>query len=288
MMRLLLTATGLLLLAAAPAAADYVGSVTCLDCHDDVGAFYAHSPHSPTLGLTVPGTDVTSCEACHGPGGEHVANGGEGGIRGAAYFAGLDEDARTALCTQCHREKLTSWHDGPHAGSGTTCLDCHTDQVHFGGETLAPAAFRNGTEFCLQCHAAQAADFRLPSRHRVLEGVLTCADCHDPHGAAPAADPVSDVNGVCLSCHTEMAGPFVFEHDGVAEEACTECHRPHGSVNDKLLTQDSNSLCLQCHYEPGFPVIGDVNHGNFLGSEARCYGCHTQIHGSHSSATFQN
>ena len=288
MMRLLLTVTGALLLSAAPAAADYVGSVTCLDCHDDVGAFYAHSPHSPTLGLTVPGSDVTSCEACHGPGSEHVANGGEGGIRGAAYFAGLDEDAKTALCTQCHREKLANWHDGPHAGSGTTCLDCHTDQVHFGGEALAPAAFRNGTEFCLQCHAAQAADFRLPYRHRVLEGVLTCADCHDPHGAAPAADPVADVNGVCLSCHTEMAGPFVFEHDGVAEGACTECHRPHGSVNDKLLTQDSNSLCLQCHYEPDFPMIGDQDHGFFLGNEARCYGCHTQIHGSHFSATFQN
>jgi DmsE family decaheme c-type cytochrome len=286
MMRLLILAAGALLFAAAPVGAGYVGSTTCLDCHDDVGAFYAHSPHAAELGLTVPGSDVTSCEACHGPGEEHVDNGGDGGIRNADWFAALDEDASAGLCTQCHREQLADWHAGPHAGSGVTCMTCHTDQVHSGGELLAPTAFRNSAEFCLQCHTAQAADFRLPFRHRVLEGEIGCNDCHDPHGAPPAADPVDDRNVACLSCHVEMAGPFVFEHEGVADEACVECHRPHGSVNDKLLTQDGNSLCMQCHYEPEFPVINDVDHTSLLAGGRLCYGCHAQVHGSHFSPNF--
>ena len=119
----------------------------------------------------------------------------------------------------------------------------------------------------------------------------TCADCHDHHRGQDLST-FDGVNQVCLSCHPQMAGPFVFEHEGVVTEECTACHQPHGSMHDKLLTQDGNTLCMQCHYDEGFQqsnlAIGDTPHGGMLSGEARCYDCHIAIHGSNVSSTFRN
>ncbi|MBU0741152.1 DmsE family decaheme c-type cytochrome [bacterium] len=305
MMRLSLPAAGLLVLAAAqaqaggyldrfelPPGAGYVGAETCLECHDDVSEAYLHSPHAISRALAVPGTEVYGCEACHGPGSLHVDEGGDGFILGVASLGGLDDEGRAGMCIQCHTARRLDWNGGPHAGTGVTCADCHAGQVHFGGAAEPAANFRNAAEFCLQCHAAQAGDFRLPFHHRVLEGEVSCADCHDPH-AGFAASGWNEMNEVCLGCHAEMAGPFVFEHEGVAAEDCTACHRPHGSMNDKLLATDGGSLCLQCHFEAGFDAdadwaIGDMSHDGLLDGEARCYDCHVEIHGSNVSPTFRN
>lgn len=272
--------------AGVPAGAEYVGSSTCLDCHDDAGAFYHGTPHSVERGLVVPGTSIYSCEACHGPGSLHVNAGGDGPILGVSAIEAMSPDLRAEMCLQCHVDKRSAWPDSPHAGTEADCSACHGDVVHSGTPVKAFSQFRVPGEFCIQCHADRAADFRLPFRHRVLEGEVSCLDCHDVHGAGPTGDPASDFNTKCLGCHTEMAGPFVFEHEGVSGEECTYCHQPHGSINDKLLTQDSNSLCLQCHYEPSYPVIGGRNHEGYLSREARCYGCHHEIHGSNLNPAF--
>ena len=53
---------------------------------------------------------------------------------------------------------------------------------------------------------------------------------------------------MCVKCHTETAGPFVFEHPPVKTEGCVSCHLPHGGYNARLLTKSNvNTLCLQCH-----------------------------------------
>ena len=287
----------------------YVGAGTCLECHDDIGAFYAHSPHAPGRNLLVPGTAAGACEACHGPGSAHVEAGGEGGIVGADDFAAMAADLKVAMCTQCHATDAAHWADGPHAGAEIGCADCHADQVHFGGRARPRSDFRNPAEFCLQCHADQAADFRLPFRHRALEGQIGCTDCHDPHADFDAV-ALDGLNTVCLGCHQEMSGPWVFEHEGVEGEECTVCHRPHGSQHDKLLLGEGNGLCLQCHYDVAFGsaddwALGTVTHSNdctqchastpsgvpphgtfVLGDEGRCTDCHSGIHGSNVSATF--
>ncbi len=269
-----------------PAGASYVGSEACAECHDDVAEFYAHSAHDPARGLMVPGAEVSSCEACHGPGGLHVDEGGEGPIWGADFFAGLKAQDRAMMCLQCHTGMDRAWPDSPHAGTATSCMDCHSDQVHVDGGVTPRGMYRIEGEFCLQCHQEQASDFRMPFRHRVLEGQMGCTECHSPHGETTGATDFADPNQPCLRCHEQVAGPFVFEHDAVQGEECTACHRPHGSINDKLLTQDNNSLCLQCHYEPGFPTIGEVNHQGFLSGTNRCYDCHAMVHGSNIDPDF--
>lgn len=304
MRRLILIAAGLLLLIPlqvlasrsfveqfdVPPDASYVGAKLCLDCHDDVGEFYAHSPHSPAVARAVPWTGSYGCEACHGPGSEHVENEGDGFILGPDMLGSLDENQSNAMCLQCHTSQDQTWGSGPHAGSGITCSDCHADQVHFGGKAIPAGEYRNKAEFCIQCHAGQVSEFRLPSRHRVLEGELSCNDCHDPHTGFNDSG-WNGLNDTCTECHTEMTGPFVFEHEGVTEEECVACHAPHGSVHDKLLTQDGNTLCLQCHYDTGFSQdlsIGGQPHSGLLNGEARCYDCHLEVHGSNVSSTFRN
>jgi DmsE family decaheme c-type cytochrome len=274
-----------------PADASFVGAKACLECHPEAGAFYAGSAHATAK------TDAGAegCEACHGPGSLHVSGGGDGFILGKKALGSLDADRRVSLCTQCHAAQRAQWTGGPHDGAHIGCAECHVDVAHFGGSvraTRALAEFRNPSEFCVQCHTEQVADFRLPFRHRALEGQMTCGDCHDPHRDLDAAG-WNGLNEVCLKCHTEMAGPFVFAHDGVTDESCTACHRPHGSSHDKLLIQDGNGLCLSCHHESGFSsdgnwTLGGTAHRGLLANEARCYDCHLDVHGSNVSPTFRN
>lgn len=276
-----------------PADAEYTGSEDCTGCHDDVGEFYTHSPHNWELGLAVPGTDIVGCEACHGPGSLHVDEGGDGWILGSeALGANLDDAGHAAMCTQCHITMDVHFATSNHAGTGVSCADCHRDQAHFGGRAVPADQFRNQSEFCLQCHTEQVAQFRMPSRHKVLEGQMTCADCHDPHRGADLAG-WDGLNDTCLKCHNQMAGPFVFEHDGVEGEDCLSCHRPHGSQHDKMLTQTGNGLCLQCHFEQGFNAddnwsVGGTAHAGLLTGEARCYDCHREVHGSNVDPAFRD
>ena len=55
--------------------ADFVGSETCTACHEDISTKFSSNPHWK-LALTHGGNGVT-CEACHGPGKEHVDGGGD-------------------------------------------------------------------------------------------------------------------------------------------------------------------------------------------------------------------
>jgi len=54
----------------------------------------------------------------------------------------------------------------------------------------------------------------MPFHHKVNEGLVKCTDCHDPHGTFgnSALRSTADANMICTKCHTEVRGPFVFEH----------------------------------------------------------------------------
>jgi DmsE family decaheme c-type cytochrome len=242
------------------------------------------------MGAVVPGTASGTCAACHGLTAAHVASEGEQPPAvGVEELAGWTARQRSDACVGCHTDKGQTLEDDPHAGTGVSCWSCHPDQVHAGAGSLRPvSAYRNVSEFCLQCHADVAAAFRLPFHHRVLEAEMSCTDCHPLHGEAPITVVHDDEAGSCLQCHVELNGPFLFPHAGTEELGCTECHRPHGSLHDGLLAQDGNSLCLQCHFEPGFPVIAGTDHSLLLRNQARCYDCHTEVHGSDTDPTLRD
>jgi DmsE family decaheme c-type cytochrome len=157
-------------------------------------------------------------------------------------------------------------------------------------------------EVCFACHKDKRAEVNRPSHHPVLEGKVACSDCHNPHGSAgPKLMKRDSVNDTCFQCHAEKRGPFVHNHEPVAED-CGNCHNPHGTVVESMLKVRAPFLCHECHTPHGgfIPqLIGSQVTGlapttpNGIGkgttnlTQGRsCMNCHTQVHGSNNpSAT---
>jgi DmsE family decaheme c-type cytochrome len=140
---------------------------------------------------------------------------------------------------------------------------------------------------CFQCHTDVKPAFDMPFHHPVNEGVVKCNDCHDVHGTFGNNNlrSTADQNMVCTKCHTDVRGPFVYEHAAVKAEGCLACHTPHGSQNARLLNMPSvGMLCNQCHS----PVAAGTVHGMSSGSAdlPPCIACHTFIHGSNLNQAF--
>ena len=124
---------------------------------------------------------------------------------------------------------------------------------------------------------------------------MNCSDCHDPHGADLHGVEIGDrPNDLCLSCHAQHQGPFIFEHSPVVED-CSICHTPHGAVANNLLVQNEPFLCLQCHQMHFHTTIPGID-GEFTSLDGygglstrdgskramltKCTQCHTEVHGS--------
>jgi predicted CXXCH cytochrome family protein len=61
---------------------------------------------------------------------------------------------------------------------------------------------------------------------------MVCSDCHSPHPTKSDAKKADIQKQMCVTCHADVAGPFVYEHDpvtGWSGDGCVECHKPHGS-----------------------------------------------------------
>jgi predicted CXXCH cytochrome family protein len=220
-----------------------------------------------------------------------------------AEFVGTEE------CRTCHEEIVRDFRTASHArlqakgenAKNMGCESCHGPgslHVKSGGAAHTIVNPRKSPETCFQCHATLRAQFQLPHHHPVLEGRMSCSDCHNPHkGKAIKGGGTSlqqsivgggiaflSANDTCMQCHTAQRGPFVYEHEAV-REGCIVCHSPHGSVNQRMLNERNQTLCLKCHFQeqkvPGHIFIGDVDHSNFL-QQGTCWsaGCHEEPHGS--------
>ncbi len=262
------------------AQATYVGSDTCATCHEEVAKNFASNPHIK-MALLHGNAKGVSCENCHGPGSEHVAGGGDvTKIFNPAKASAKDVDAK---CLSCHAGAHPDFLRSPHAKANVSCISCH--DIHGSkDETLLKAP---QPTLCFQCHADEQGQFSMPFHHRVKEGLIKCSDCHDPHGTFNNNNlkNTADQNMICTKCHTDVRGPFVYEHAPVKAEGCLSCHTPHGSQNARLLNMPNiNVLCNQCHNA----VTAGAVHGQGQGSSdsVPCTSCHTYIHGSNIDAAF--
>lgn len=255
-------------------AARSVGENECTSCHD-FEPVYSRTPHAKV-----------ECETCHGPGSEHVENGG------GMTLSFTNKPARWTArqCMACHQKEtdVFALRASAHGDSSISCASCH--QVHperpnFG---LLKGDQKSA---CGGCHQATMADFRKPFHHPLLEGAMKCTDCHSPHAEErrPLRRLAVGTEEGCVSCHSDKKGPFVFEHGPLQIEGCESCHQPHGSVNPKMLRRSqAHQLCLECHSltpdvagkQP--PAFHDLRTARFR----NCTTCHREIHGSNASALF--
>lgn len=201
-------------------------------------------------------------------------------------------------CAECHEEITRDFKTATHArlkATGTNAANIGCESCHGPGSLHNESGGARGTIInphnspttCFQCHLDKWSQFHLPNHHPVLEGKVSCSDCHNPHKGQVIKGGSTELmseNDTCGKCHTVQFGPFVFEHEAT-REGCTTCHQPHGSVNDKMLVSRNQTLCLRCHFQqqvaPGAIYIGGQDHTSFL-SRGACWsaGCHEAIHGS--------
>lgn len=263
----------------APAAAQYVGSDTCLGCHEEVYKNqFERTPHFQTV------KNGHGCESCHGPGSEHVAGGGDKSK--IVSFARLSRAESNSRCLECHGNSKAQHFSksSAHATNQVGCIDCHSPHHAVEEQHLL---VKKQPDLCYSCHATQRAEFARPYHHRVNEGLVECSDCHNLHGAATVRQVRDTPEGdaTCFRCHAEKQGPFVYEHVPVKTEGCSSCHTPHGSTNPRLLrVSQVNLLCLQCHSFPGLGPSGPAH--NQSQKYQACTMCHTAIHGSNADTAF--
>jgi DmsE family decaheme c-type cytochrome len=261
-----------------------VGDETCSMCHDEVSQNFKSNIHTR---LAV-GDDHT-CEACHGPGSKHAEDGDPASI----YNPQRDYvSTGKNMCISCHGgTEYSSWQGMAHFEVAEGCSDCH--KIHGEEKHLLT---KQDPALCFDCHTRQRSQARMPSHHPVIEGLVQCSDCHAIHSGDVKYAVGEGDRELCLSCHTSLQGPFIFEHDPVNEN-CSICHDPHGTIADKLLIQNEPFLCLSCHsmhfhttlvgyegdfYAPQHPerTGTSTRDGMKQAMLTKCTQCHSEIHGS--------
>lgn len=294
--------------------ASHVGDKECATCHEEVQKTFAGTVHGRLAEFETMG-GTRGCEACHGPGSLHAA---EGDTAQIFSYAALNSDQASAICLKCHSsDSLMEWHGNMHAMADVACSDCH--KIHQGANPVEKSLKEPEPALCYGCHQEYQAKANFPSHHPIKEGKMVCTSCHEAHGSSTRGLLKTDErpNDLCYNCHARHQGPFVFEHAPVQED-CSICHDPHGTVADNLLKQNEPFLCLQCHEShfhatrtgsstwPGntafdgtalsgtLPAAGSSptadtrvgftnSHGTDAWAEAfgtRCTVCHSKVHGS--------
>jgi DmsE family decaheme c-type cytochrome len=273
------------------------GPEVCKNCHEGQANSYASSIHGAKGNLRGP-ANAGECSTCHGDGTEHVKAGGGkggGGIKnpGGKTMAAGDSNA---TCLACHKSdsKRSHWEGSTHQTRDVTCSSCHS--AHAAKDKVLAKITQ--PEVCFACHKQQRAEINRPSRHPILEGKVSCSDCHNPHGSVGPKLVKKDSNvETCYQCHAEKRGPFVHNHEPVTED-CANCHNPHGTMAENLLKVRMPFLCHTCHTPHGgnlaqltgqgqqsigpTPLLSATTGGksgiNYTQGRG-CLNCHTQIHG---------
>jgi len=284
---------------------------SCLACHPKQAGIM-QTKHGIASDSGSPVGSGKACSACHGENPAHAAS-PAANPHPVRYGKGrISAIAQTQACMSCHagNRHLAFWESGRHRRNDVRCNDCHA--VHAApprGSTIAVTKRDTGGSFvtterqleyetCNRCHMQVRVQINKPSHHPIIEGKVTCSNCHNPHGAqSHAMIKHETLNVQCWSCHADKRGPFLFQHPAV-EENCLSCHSPHGSSHAKLLNEKVPNLCQDCHdwsRHPGTAYSGDQGFVRIPGSTTKtantrfvsrsCLNCHNAIHGSNAPAT---
>lgn len=181
-----------------------------------------------------------SCEACHGPGEQHVQLNRESST----------VDAETQSSSIVNPAKLS------HQRSGEVCGQCHShfnhqdpqltvhgpqfrpgDNLHrFGNLMSAPATPQMLSRFWGDgANRSGGREFSGMSQSACFQsGKMSCVSCHSLHDSEPA-DQLSAIGksaDACLQCHADLRDPQqLTQHTHHAADSsgsqCYNCHMPH-------------------------------------------------------------
>ncbi|MBX3412218.1 MAG: hypothetical protein KF708_05820 [Pirellulales bacterium] len=240
----------------------------CVACHAVAG--------QPKLaqGVGSPETRVAelgiACEACHGPGAEHIARHEAAGtaLAGAAFDAPRKPASDVADPTIINPARCDA------KTSAQVCGRCHSvhsvhdqqDYWHGQGDTFRPGQPLDSTRFVLRnprrVALEQGADPDLAQPTNPMQSAEMLSHFFWPDGMVRVSG--REYNGLLeTACHQR------------GDLSCVSCHSLHEGKPENQLGagMDGNQACLQCHGEYESKLTEHTHHA--ADSEgSRCYNCH--------------
>jgi DmsE family decaheme c-type cytochrome len=190
----------------------------CLVCHA------SSTEHMHVINSIHTKNDV-SCISCHSP---HHAK--------EAQF--LLVKSQPELCYTCHLQQKAQFEMPFHhrVNEGLVqCTDCHNPHGTVKGNQVRTSSTQS--EICFKCHTDKQGPFVFEHQPVKTDG---CQTCHLVHGGPnPHMLKVSNVNLLCLQCHTTSSfsgapGAPSFHNQASFFQSCVLCHAQiHGSNFDK-------------------------------------------------------
>jgi tetratricopeptide (TPR) repeat protein len=209
----------------------------CADCHS-TNLRKNYDPRTRTFATSYAEIDV-ACEACHGPGSNHVAWAAKRGDR-------RPYEADHGLLVALDERRNVSWRIDRAAGNAVRsaprqsereiqmCARCHSrrsqiheDYVHGQpvGDDYRVALLDRNLYFPDGQIKDEVYEYGSFIQSRMFHAGVTCSDCHDPHSLRLRAAG----NGVCLQCHAADkydSSRHHFHQAGSLGSRCVECHMP--------------------------------------------------------------
>ena len=209
----------------------------CADCHS-TNLRKRYDDRTRTFSTAYAEIDV-SCEACHGPGSNHVS-----WAKKQGDWQTLD--ATEGLTLALDERKGVAWPIDPATGNARrssprqsereieTCARCHArrgeiheDYVH--GQSVGDdyrVALLDEDHYFPDGQIKQE-DYEYGSfvQSRMFHAGVTCSDCHEPHSSKLRAEG----NALCAHCHSAQkydSPAHHFHQVGSAGARCVECHMP--------------------------------------------------------------
>jgi tetratricopeptide (TPR) repeat protein len=209
----------------------------CADCHS-TNLRKNYDARTRTFSTVYAEIDV-SCEACHGPGSNHVAWAKKEGDW-------QELDATEGLTIALNEREGVAWSIDPATGNARRssprltereiqmCARCHArrgeiheDHVHGQpvGDDYRVALLDEDHYFADGQIKEEDYEYGSFIQSRMFHAGVTCSDCHEPHSLKLRADG----NNVCMQCHSRQKYDSPRHHFHKAESAgarCVECHMP--------------------------------------------------------------
>ena len=209
----------------------------CADCHS-TNLHKNYDARTSTFSTSYSEIDV-SCEACHGPGSNHVA-----WAKKEGDWKKLD--TTKGLTIALDERKGVAWRIDPATGNARrssprpsereiqVCARCHSrrgeiheDYVHGqpAGDDYRVALLEQDLYYPDGQIKEEDYEYGSFIQNRMFHAGVTCSDCHEPHSGKIRATG----NNICMQCHSAQkydSPKHHFHKIGSAGAQCVECHMP--------------------------------------------------------------
>ncbi len=259
---------------------EYTGSDACQSCHANVYTAWKSSKHANVFNPPSDASPVCSgchttgiewqsknskensvgCEACHGPGQDH--------IEGAGDPDKIVSDISADICGRCHNGNRsgddTEWMSEYRPGMklsdlrGLKLISVNSNKIPPPVGDIHPSLTYN---MWLASGHARTPDRSIKLKGRDWTGPVTCVACHDSHSSNNPYQLIMEPDQLCAECHSQYAVQKGKGAKGIEETRslhtashCFSCHMTEKNhlmkvlrPDDPDLAKDRTDSCSDCH-----------------------------------------